>query len=230
MTISGYEIERLRVLPLFSGLSFDSLAELLGDAVVRVHGKRRTVFEQGDPVSHFFVVLSGWIKLYRLRPDGTEVVMEIFGPGESFAEGAMHMADGYPANAEMIEDGRLLEVPTKTFRNRMQQDPDLALSMLASMAIRLKGFANRIETIKSQSAAQRVADFLLKFSPAPDGDGPGVVVHLPYDKQLIANRLGMKPETFSRALSTLKKEGVLVDGVDARIDDLHALKRFTAAE
>ena len=83
MTISGYEIERLRALPLFSGLPVDSLADLLTDAVVRVHAKRKVVFDQGDPVTHFFVVLSGWVKLFRLRPDGTEVVMEIFGPGES---------------------------------------------------------------------------------------------------------------------------------------------------
>lgn len=226
MTISGYEIERLQAQPLFSGLTFDSVAQLLGDAVVRVHPKRKIVFDQGDPVTHFFIVLSGWVKLFRLRPDGTEVVMEVFGPGESFAEGAMHMSGGYPASAEMIEDGRLLEVPTDAFRDRLRQDPDLALSMLASMAVRLKGFVNRIEKIKSQSASQRVADFLLKFSPLPDPGAPGVVVKLPYDKQLIANRLGMKPETFSRALSALKKEGVVVDGAEARIEDLPALRRF----
>ncbi len=230
MTISGYEIDRLRQLPLFNGMPLDHLSDLLGDALVRVHGKRRMVFEQGEPVTHFFVVLSGWVKLFRLRPDGTEVVMEIFGPGESFAEGAMHMTDGYPVTAEMIEDGRLLEVPTDAFSQRLRQDPDLALGMLASMASRLKGFVGRIEKIKSQSAAQRVADFLLKFSPLPEAGSPMVVVQLPYDKQLIANRLGMKPETFSRALASLKKHGVNVDGVEARIQDLPALQRFTATD
>jgi CRP-like cAMP-binding protein len=226
MTISGYEIERLQAQPLFSGLAMERIAQLLEDAVVRVHPKRQIVFEQGEPVTHFYVVLSGWVKIFRLRPDGTEVVMEIFGPGESFAEGAMHMPDGYPATAEMIEDGRLLEVPTRAFRDRLRQDPDLALSMLASMAIRLKRFVSRVEKIKSQSAPQRVADFLLKFIPLPNIDTPGIVVKLPYDKQLIANRLGMKPETFSRALSALKKEGVTVDGAEARIENLPALRRF----
>ena len=226
MTISGYEIERLRAQPLFSGLDIERIAQLLADAVVRVHPKRQLVFEQGDSVTHFFVVLSGWVKLFRLRPDGTEVVMEIFGPGESFAEGAMHMADGYPATAEMIEDGRLLEIPTDAFRDRLRQDPELALSMLTSMAVRLKRFVSRVEKIKSLSAPQRVADFLLKFSPLSDPGAPRIVVKLPYDKQLIANRLGMKPETFSRALSALKKEGVTVDGVEARIENLPALRRF----
>ena len=228
MTLSAHEIERLHALPLFGGLTVDGLKALLDDSAVRVHGKRKTLFLQGDPATHFFVVLSGWVKLYRLRPDGAEVVVEIFGPGESFAEGAMHMPEGYPVSAEMVEDSRLLEVPTEAFGQRVREDPDLAISMLASMAVRLKAFVNRIEKAETHTAAQRVADFLLKFG-RPAGPGAArVIVHLPYDKQLIANRLGMKPETFSRALSALKERGVHVDGARVEIRDRRALQRFTA--
>ncbi len=230
MTLSAQEIERLHALPLFGGLSSGSLADLLGDASVRVLEKRRTLFLQGDRATHFFVVLSGWVKLYRLRPDGAEVVVEIFGPGESLAEGAMHMPEGYPVSAEMVEAGRLLAVPTRTFGELVRRDPDLAISMLASMAVRLKAFVNRIEKTETQTAAQRVADFLLKFSPPAGPGAAGAVVQLPYDKQLIANRLGMKPETFSRALSTLRKQGVRVDGPKAEIRDTAALRRFTAPD
>lgn len=235
--LSAQEIARLHALPLFAGLSVDSLRDLLGDCAVRMHGKRKTLFLQGDPATHFFVVLSGWVKLFRLRPDGAEVVVEIFGPGESFAEGAMHMPEGYPVSAEMVEEGRLLAVPTAAFGQRVRQDPNLAISMLASMAVRLKELVNRIEKKETQTAAQRVADFLLKFGgPAQmdagtdaGTDAAHVVVLLPYDKQLIANRLGMKPETFSRALSTLRDEGVHVEGPRAEIRDRFALKRFTAS-
>ncbi|MDE0254251.1 MAG: Crp/Fnr family transcriptional regulator, partial [Rhodospirillaceae bacterium] len=145
MNLSAQEIARLHALPLFTGLSAESLTDLLGDCAVRMHGKRKTLFLQGDPATHFFVVLSGWVKLFRLRPDGAEVVVEIFGPGESFAEGAMHMPEGYPVSAEMVEDGRLLAVPTAAFGERVRQDPNLAISMLASMAVRLKELVNRIE-------------------------------------------------------------------------------------
>ena len=230
MTLSAQEIERLHALPLFGGLSSGSVADLLRDASVRMLEKRKTLFVQGDRATHFFVVLSGWVKLYRLRSDGTEVVVEIFGPGESLAEGAMHMPGGYPVSAEMVETGRLLAVPTQSFGERVRQNPDLAISMLASMAMRLKGFVNRIEKAETQTAAQRVADFLLKFSPPADPGAAGVVVQLPYDKQLIANRLGMKPETFSRALATLKKQGVHVGGPKAEIRNIDALRRFTAPE
>ena len=230
MTVSAYEIERLRALPLFAGLSLESLTDLLSDATVRVHARRKTLFERGDPATRFYVVLSGWVKLYRLRPDGAVVVVEIFGPGESLAEGAMHMPEGYPVSAEMVEEGRLLEVPTDAFGQRLRRDPDLAISMLASMAVRLKHFVNRIEKTETQTAAQRAADFLLKFSPPPDPGEAGAELRLPYDKQLIANRLGMTPETFSRALSALRKQGVEVDGATARIRDVAALQRFTAPD
>lgn len=233
MNLSAHEIARLHALPLFAGLSADSLMDLLGDSAVRMHGKRKILFLQGDPATHFFVVLSGWVKLFRLRPDGAEVVVEIFGPGESFAEGAVHMPEGYPVSAEMVEEGRLLAVPTAAFGQRVRQDPNLAISMLASMAVRLKELVNRIEKKETQTAAQRVADFLLKFG-GPAGteagaDAAHVVVQLPYDKQLIANRLGMKPETFSRALSTLRGQGVHVEGARAEIRDRFALRRFTAS-
>lgn len=236
MTLSAHEIARLHALPLFAGLSVETLMALLDESAVRAHGKRKTLFLQGDPATHFFVVLSGWVKLFRLRPDGAEVVVEIFGPGEAFAEGAMHMPEGYPVSAEMVEDGRLLAVPTEAFGRRVRQDPDLAISMLASMSVRLKELVNRIEKKETQTAAQRVADFLLRFggtagtAPRTDTgmDAAPVVVQLPYDKQLIANRLGMKPETFSRALSALRDRGVRVDGPKAEIRDAAALKRFTA--
>jgi len=230
MTISAYEIDRIRLLPMFSGISADRFSEILGSATLRVFFKRTTVFDQGEPARNFYVVLSGWVKLSRIRPDGTEVVMEIFGPGESFAEGAMHMAEGYPATAQMIEDGRLLAIPTSGLREQMADDTELALSMLSSMAVRLKRFARRIERINSQSAPQRVAEFLLKFSPPRHPGECCTKVKLPYDKQLIANRLGMKPETFSRALGTLKKQGVEIDGGSASIADIAALQRYVTPE
>ena len=228
MTLSAHEIAHLQALPLFGGLSVDGLKALLDDSAVQVHGKRKTLFLQGDPAAHFFVVLTGWVKLYRLRPDGAEVVVEVFGPGESFAEGAMHMSEGYPVSAEMVEDGRLLAVPTEAFGARVREDPDLAIGMLASMAVRLKAFVNRIEKAETQTAAQRVADFLLKFGRPAGPDTARAVVQLPYDKQLIANRLGMKPETFSRALSALREQGVQVDGARVEIRNPRALQQFTA--
>ena len=230
MAVSRNDLETVRHLPLFQGLEPDALGSLVRDAQVLAYSKRTVIFEQGQPVTHFFGVLSGWVKLFRLRPDGSEVIIEVFGPGESFAEGAICMADGYPVSAELVENGRLLAVPVADYIERLREDPELVVRTFASLAVNLKRLVSRIETGSSLNSSQRVGAFLLNFCPPPRPGGGPVDVRLPYDKKLIANRLGMKPETFSRALASLRKHGVTVRGGDARIADLALLRRHVFPE
>ena len=230
MAVSRNDLETIRQLPLFQGLAPDALRSLVGGAEVLAYSKRTAIFEQGQRVTHFFAVLSGWVKLFRLRPDGTEVIIEVFGPGESFAEGAICMEDGYPVSAELVEDGRLLAVPVVDYIQRLREDPELVVRTFASLAMNLKRLVSRIETGSSLNSSQRVGAFLLHFCPPPRPGGGAVDVRLPYDKKLIANRLGMKPETFSRALASLRKHGVAVRGGSARIADLADLRRHVSPE
>lgn len=230
MAVSRNDLETVRHLPLFQGLAPDALRSLLRDAEVLAFSKRTVIFEQGEPVTRFFGVLSGWVKLYRLRPDGSEVIIEVFGPGESFAEGAIGMPDGYPVSAELVEDGRLLAVPVAGYIERLREDPELVVRTFASLAINLKRLVSRIESGSSLNSSQRVGAFLLHFCPPPKPGGGPVDVRLPYDKKLIASRLGMKPETFSRALASLRKRGVAVRGSKARISDLALLRRHVSPE
>ncbi len=230
MAVSGADLETIRHFPLFQGLAPGALRSLVRGAEVLACPKRTVIFEQGEPVTHFFGVLSGWVKLFRLRPDGSEVIIEVFGPGESFAEGAICMADGYPVSAELVEDGRLLAVPVEDYIGRLREDPELVVRTFASLAVNLKRLVSRIETGSSLNSSQRVGAFLLNFCPPPRPGGGPVDVRLPYDKKLIANRLGMKPETFSRALASLRKHGVSVSGGNARIADLAHLRRHVSPE
>ncbi len=230
MAVSRSDLETVHQLPLFQGLAPDALRRLVRDAEVLACSKRTVIFEQGQPVTHFFGVLSGWVKLFRLRPDGSEVIIEVFGPGESFAEGAICMADGYPVSAELVEDGRLLAVPVASYIERLREDPELVVRTFASLAVNLKRLVSRIESGSSLNSSQRVGAFLLHFCPPASPGGGPVNVRLPYDKKLIANRLGMKPETFSRALASLRKHGVAVRGGKARIADPAALRRHVSPE
>ncbi len=230
LAVSRDDLETIRHLPLYQGLAPEALHALVRGAKVLACPKRTTIFEQGEPATHFFGVLSGWVKLFRLRPDGSEVIIEVFGPGESFAEGAIGMADGYPVSAELVEDGRLLAVPVADYVERLREDPELVMRTFASLAVNLKRLVSRIETGSSLNSSQRVGAFLLHFCPPPGPGGGAVDVRLPYDKNLIANRLGMKPETLSRALASLRKHGVAVTGGHARIADLAVLRRHVSPE
>lgn len=227
MTVETEDIDRLRRLAFFRGVPDGLLPWLAADAEKRRVAKSAVIFEQGEPVTHFYIVLSGWVKIFRPRADGTEAVIEVFGPGESFAEAALFMPGGYPASAQAVEEGCVLRIPADSWIDKLRERPELAAAMLSALAAQLKRLAGRIETAGGRTASRRAAEFLLKVCPPGDG-GEAPRVRLPYEKHLIANRLGMKPETLSRALAVLRRHGAVVEGRDARIVDREALRRHVS--
>jgi CRP-like cAMP-binding protein len=216
----------VRSTPLFGTVAQDVAQSLIGNQPVTVHKKGETLFQQGEPANSFFVVLGGWVKLYRMTPDGNEAVVGVFRRGETFAEAAMFLGGRYPVSAEVVTDTRLIRVDGQLLRRRIGEQPELALSMLASASYHLKSLVEQIEHIKLLSAPQRLADFLVRLSPVREG---GCTIELPYEKALIANRLGMKPESLSRALAKLRPLGVSVDREYVSIVDVSLLSRFVEA-
>ncbi len=219
------DLEILRRVPLFAGLDELQLKDVLHDTSVHNHPKGRMLFQQGDTADRFYVVLGGWVKIFRLTPDGDQAVMSLFARGESFAEAAMFMGGRFPASAEVVEEARLLRVESKPFEKRLHAEPEIAVAMLASVSRRMHNLVGQIEQLQVRSGTQRVAGFLLKLCPAEDGP---TEIALPYDKSLIASRLGMKPESFSRALARLRDLGVQTERNHVSISDAAALVEYCA--
>ena len=217
------DFEIVRKTALFSGLDEASLRFLLSSAMVRRHRRGETLFQQGEDASAFFVVIEGWVKLYRLTRGGDEAVVGVFTRGQCFAEAAAFLAGRYPVTAESVSDSRLLHVPSQGLITRVRQVPDIGLAMLASTSGHLHQLVRHIEQLKVLSGTQRVAEFLVSLCTKQEGT---CVVELPYDKALIAGRLGMKPESLSRALSRLRSLGVQTSHNVVSIADVDALRGF----
>lgn len=215
--------EIVRSTPLFGAMGDDAVSEIVGDIGARAYDKGQLLFQQGEKASAFYVILDGWVKIFRLTPDGEEAVVGVFSRGECFAEAAMFLDGTYPASAEVVSPARLLKIQGAALRRKIHNDPDLALCMLASASRHLKLLVEQIEEIKNRSGPRRIAEFLVRLCP---GRGGGCVVELPYEKTLIANRLGMKPESFSRALAKLKPLGVTVDRNSVAISSIDRLYAY----
>ena len=209
-------------MPLFAGLGPDSLAALLADASVRSYARNALLFTEGDTARQFYVVLDGWVQLFRQTPDGRESVIALFARGKSFAEAVMFLGGTFPVSGAVLDDARLLVVPAEPFRHALESDNELCFKMMASMAVHLRRLVGKIEQLSARSSSERLAEFLLKL--AGDG-GASAIVHLPYDKGLVAARLGMQPETLSRALAKLRPLGVESKGRRVAIRDFDALRR-----
>lgn len=210
---------------IFGGLSDALLSSLLSEASIQQVSTGGILFMQDDQVSACFVVLDGWIKLYRLSQSGDEAVVSVFSQGQSFAEAAVFSMMRYPVSAEAVTGARLLRIPKSALHHHVREDPRFAMCMLASTSHHLHQLVSQIEQLKVQTGAQRVARFLTSLCPIEEGS---CTIGLPYDKALIANRLGMKPESLSRAFARLRQVGVRVDRNAAAISNIARLNNYAS--
>lgn len=213
----------LAALPLFAGTAPAAWRALLAGAREHRHPRHALLFQQGEPADRFFVVLEGWVKLFRTTRDGHETVIAAFTRGDSFAEAASFAEGVFPVSAEVVEAARLLVVPSASFAAALGRNPALAVNMLGSMSRRLRVLVQEVEQRTVKSAPQRLGAFLAKLCPDARG---AAAVDLPTDKALLAARLGMQPETLSRALARLRAVGVETRKRRVVVPDVRALRRY----
>lgn len=216
-------LQLLRQHYLFASFSEAELGQLVEHIRLQRIVTERVLFQHGDPADRFFLVVSGQIKLFRTTPEGQEKVMELMGPGRSFAEAIMFMEQQrYPVSAQALQDTQLLAVPNQQYLELLRSNPEACFRLLGNLSMRLHQRLNEIEGLTLRNAATRVARYLLKRLPA--GADDGATLYLDAPKQIIASQLGMKPETFSRVLGALVEQGAItVKGRQVIVDNLTLL-------
>jgi len=199
----------LRSLPLFARLSDEEFDRLLSKADIRRYEKGRLLVVHGEPAARYYVVLSGWVKLYKGTEGGEEVVLQMLTSGDAVQEAAVFLNAPAPVSAQIAEDAVLFSVPAPLIRQAVRENAELAVSMLDSLSKRSEGLIKQMEQSRLHSASERVGWFLLKRQLEDGGPRVGTIV-LPYDKSLIASFLDMTPETFSRTLKRFRDKGFKV--------------------
>jgi CRP-like cAMP-binding protein len=180
------------------------------------------IFQKGDPCDGMFLVVYGRVKLAISSSQGSEKVMEIIHPGQSFAEAVMFLGKPCPVMAQLLEDGFLLKVEAQGINQAIENDPAFARRLLAGLSMRLHGLVRDVERYTIESSLQRVVGYLLQNA---DLDAAMPLVTLPVNKNLIASRLNLTPETFSRMLHQLSEAALIdVNGRDIQLLDLEGLR------
>jgi CRP-like cAMP-binding protein len=206
---------------MFAGLDPSSAADVLADARIEVRDADAVLFRQGEPAEAFFFMLGGWVRLTRLLPNGGEAVIGVFTRSQSFGEAVALTGAVYPVTASTATRARYIRIPVAPLRRVIAARPEVALAMVASTAEHLHLFVRQIQELKSRKGDERVAEFLLSLAEATSGPAS---VELPFDKLLIAGRLGMQPESLSRAFARLRQAGVTVTGARVDIADVARLR------
>jgi CRP-like cAMP-binding protein len=225
--LTADDLNIVRRIAVFRTLKAETVDHIIAPATGMMLKAHDTLYRQDDPATAFFIMIEGWTKHYRINLSGEETVIHVLTKGDSFAEAVALTGGHFSATAEAVTDARIVRIPADHIVRCIGANPEIALAMIASTCQRLHYLMEEVEQLKAHSGVQRVAEFLASLAPI---DAGSCVIALPYDKVLIAARLGLKPESLSRAFARLRLLGVSVHSSHVALSDIAKLRRFAADE
>ncbi len=204
--------------------------DILATLAARTHQKQvedgEVLCHQNDVAHSLWLVMDGWVKLTRETLDGGEAVWDVLGAGHVVGLEALMEPHCYTTQARAVGEVSVLVIPHNILRQMAEIQPKLMVRLLTYTLRQQQEERLELEHRTQQTAPQRIGCFLLKLAGTPSKGAARL--HLPFDKGLLAARLGMQPETFSRALAKLKQETDLqMDGVQMLIPDVKQLEAYT---
>ncbi len=217
--------DTLRKLALFNLIEPELIEQLALHVREIWAGKGEVLFQKGDRPHGFFMLLSGRVNLAFPSEQGTERVLEVIKPGESFGEALMFLERPYPIYAQAVQESHILDIPEQAIHQLLEKDCRFARRMLAGISIRLHELIGNLEACSMRSSARRVACMLQHY--APEKGLKRYDVELPAAKHTMASQLNLTPETFSRVLHVLSDAGLIeVSGRTIRVLDADGLKNL----
>ncbi|MFH1152176.1 MAG: Crp/Fnr family transcriptional regulator [Pseudomonadota bacterium] len=199
-------VDLIRDMPLFSGLDEDDFTQIIAVAERREVHKGDMIFTEGDPCTGFYMVETGKVKIFKVSFGGKEQILHIYGPGRPFGEVPVFTGKNFPASAQAVSGSTLIFFPRKDFVNLITGNPSLALNMLGVMSMRLREFTVMVENLALKEVPGRLASYLQVLEKEQKRKGR---VTLPVSKNQLSGLLGTTPETVSRILTRMGKDGLI---------------------
>jgi CRP/FNR family transcriptional regulator len=200
----------LRRTTIFRRLGADDRQRLAGVATIKSYDKGAVLFAEGDPSEVLYTLVEGRVKVFKATPRGTDVILEIFGPGDPVGAVAVYESRAYPATAVTLEPTRCVLIPRQTFFALLEAHPSMVRGLLIGLTHRLVELTSRLAELSGGRVEGRLARFFLKLSSEmgqPRADG--TFIPLVLSRQEIADMIGTTIETSIRIMSRWGKDNVV---------------------
>jgi CRP-like cAMP-binding protein len=221
-------IEVMSRMACLQGASHESLHRMAWNARQLVVRRNESLFTKDSQVKSLHIVVGGQIRIFLPICGQPEKVLGLAGPGEAVCLASVYQGANYVVSAVAATDSYILELERSRVIEQARQDAALADNLLAAAAGRISTMVRDLEFCAPRSSLQRVTCFFLQQQPA---SAPGAYdILLPASKRDIAARLNLAPETFSRVLQHISKEGaILVQGRLIQVLDSDKLRTLNVA-
>lgn len=209
-------------LPLFKGLEKEALEPLLKGATLESVPPKTVLLREGEMPDSLYVLIEGLVQLYTVD-SGRESTVLILRPVTCFITAAVVRNDVILTSARTVQTSRLLRLDAKAVRATIEQDGGFSKAIIEDLSLNYRNSVRELKNMRAKSAFERLIAWVLAMA-AQSGSSQ---IEIPYDKALLAARLGMAAETLSRDLARLADLGVSVRGRKLRIENLERLRAFT---
>jgi len=216
------DAEEARRLPLFDGVPRDHVEAMLKASFLQRFPAHVELVREGDPADFLHVVVEGQVDVYSAYRD-RETTVSVLGPGQSFIIAAILLDRVYLKSARALSPCRVLMIPADLVRRFFEEDAAFARSLATELALAYRNVVKELKNQKLRSSLERLANWLLAHDAASGGTG---VFELPFDKKVLASRLGMAPEVLSRSFASLAPYHVVVEGPRVALNDVEALRKL----
>ncbi len=197
-------------LDMFGDLSRGDLERLASVGRLHNYQKGDTIFYEGGAPEAFMVITRGWVKVVKATPEGRDLILALFGPGDPLGAVAIYRDVPYPATARAMEAVDCFLIHHHTFFSLLDRTPSLVRALLATMTHRLSMLANRLAVLTGGRIEARFARLFLKFAEELGREEVGgIYVPLQLSRQELADLLGTTIETCIRTMSRWNKEDIV---------------------
>ncbi len=202
----------VRTHPLFRGLPPEDRERVISFALVRDYVRGDVLWDEGDPPSHLTIILKGRVKVVR-SAGNSDLLLEIFGPGEPVGALALYNDMPYPAAAVCMEPTSLLLLPRAEYFDMLERRPHLARAIIRELTRLAVMLMHKLQESRSQRIENRIAKLFLTLADRMGRETPeGLEIALRLSRQEVAEMVGTTVETAIRVMSRWGREGVLVTG------------------
>jgi len=217
-------VETLRAVPMFERLEAALLAQLDAISEVIAAEPQAELCRQGETPAVLHFLLEGQVALSGTAPDGSQALMEVLRPGASFVLAAVLTDRPYLMTATTTARARILTVRAPALRALARTEPAIGLALLGAVARDFRAMVRQVRDLKLRTATQRLGCYLLALVADPEANSARI--RLPFDKALLAGRLGCRQDSLSRAFATLREVGVETHGATVILHDVVRLRQY----
>jgi CRP/FNR family transcriptional activator FtrB len=220
--LNAFDSDAFARLDLLSGCAQATVDQILASARIQTYPVHAEIVSEGEPADYLHVLLAGLVQVVA-HDSGHETTISVLEPPNVFIMAAVYLDRPYLQSARTLEPATVLLLSAEPIRRLTKIDIALSNNVAHELAQAYRMAAQELKNQKLRPGLQRLANWLVRRDIEADGTGR---FSIPFDKKVLAAKLGMAPEVLSRSFATLAKYDVIVRGRDVEVRDMKSLVKL----